>query len=159
MKMIFIISALFVSSIAFAQSHSKLGAEIGGLYLTQSGGGNTTTVLPMLNYKFLKAEKFKLNIQAGATVYLDHSSDDKFFVGVARVNPIYQIAEKFSLEGLLGTQFWAEGSKFNLDLGGRVNYSLSDMTKNYLDDVFAGGGVITHEEAVTYFTLGVKKWF
>jgi hypothetical protein len=164
MKKLALLSLLSLSSFAFADGSfslkEKLGAEIGGLYLSQSGGGNTTTVLPMINLKVLERGTFKLNAQAGATAYLDDSSDDRFFVGVARVNPTILIEKtQMSLEGLFGFQYWDEGKKINLDLGARLNYNILDLSKKYLDEAFVGVGIITHSETATYFTLGVKKWF
>ncbi|MNJ96736.1 hypothetical protein D3C87_144670 [compost metagenome] len=140
---------------AFAQ----WGAEAGVLYLTQDNDGNTTTVLPMLNYKILTKDSFILSAQVGGTAYRDESTDKTFLIGVLRVNPEYQLgASKFSIEGLIGVQSWeSKGTK--LDLGARLNFGLQDLTDSYVDQAYLGGGVIDHENKTTYYTLGVKKWF
>lgn len=164
MKKIILLALATFSSLSFSQESTslekKIGLEVGGMYLSQNGGGNTTTALPMVNYKLLTSNRFELRVQLGATAYLDDATDDKFFVGVARFNPLYHIGEtKASVEGLLGAQYWEEGSSVNLDLGGRLNYNISEITKNYLDEAFVGGGIISHDESVTYVTVGIKKWF
>ncbi|MNJ96726.1 hypothetical protein D3C87_144570 [compost metagenome] len=168
MKKISLIATFtFLNCTAYAQDmqstmtlQQRLGAEIGALYLSQSSGGNTTTVLPMLNAKLWNKDSFAINTQIGGTAYKDQSTDKTFTIAVARINPIYQIAEsKWSVEGLLGLQAWEGKGGAKADFGARVNYDIKDLSQSYLDDASLGAGTVAHEEAVTYVTLGVKKWF
>lgn len=151
----------FFSLTAFAeiQYPNSLGAEIGIMYVAQNAGQNTTTVLPMINYKALAYGNMSLSAQAGFTGYKDAQSGNVRSIFVVRLNPEYKISDSdFSVEGLIGIQQW-ESRGAEADFGLRVNYS-SDIIKNmWIDEAFAGGGRINHVVETNYFTLGVKKWF
>ncbi|MNK89338.1 hypothetical protein D3C87_1093460 [compost metagenome] len=150
---------LFFSGAVSAQNNSSeatWGVEAGLLYLNQSSGGDTTTVLPMLNGRLWHSGPWGLNAQVGATVYKDANSDKTFSIGVFRLNPLYQIADtKFSLEGLLGVQKW-EDQDAKADLGLRLNYGFESA---WLSELFVGGGSVQQDETTNYLTLGLKKWF
>ena len=154
--------AQFLGTQAFAFSWpNRFGAELAAQYLSQNGDGETYTVLPMLNYRLLENEnRFQLNVQVGGTSYMDDASDDRFFVGVARVNPIYKMdMEKITLEGLFGAQYWDMHNSIKPEVGARANYDVQALTSKMIDEVFAGGGVIFHSKQVIYATVGFKKWF
>lgn len=166
MKRIFL-SLIALSTFAYTSSiysqeissSSRFGAEAGLLWLSQSKGGNTLTVLPAFNVRILDHNTFSLNAQIGATAYKDDRSDKNFWIGVLRFNPIYKIEDsKFSIEGLLGVQLW-ETKGMKADIGLRANYDVQEWTHQYLDQVFLGGGIITHDNQTNYLTLGLKKWF
>ena len=152
---------LLVCSSVFAQTEfpNSFGAEVGAMYVSQNGGQNTTTLLPMLNYKILNHGAFGVNAQAGVTGYKDAVSGNVRSIFVARINPIYQIPESdFSVEGLIGIQQW-ESRGAEADYGMRVNYTTDSLQAVWADQVFLGGGKINHIIDTNYFVLGLKKWF
>ena len=160
-----VLFSALVSLNAFAQESAsfeirqRLGVEAGVLALSQSGGGDTTTVLPLINFKLWTQENFTVVAQAGGTAYKEASMDKTFGIGVLRINPLYRFADTaFSVEGLLGVQAW-EGRGTKADLGLRVNYNVRAWTNEYLDEAFAGGGTINHDNVTNYFTVGFKKQF
>ncbi|WP_142699596.1 hypothetical protein [Bdellovibrio sp. ZAP7] len=154
----FLIIFLFATT-ARAESNSLVsnwGVEAGALYLNQSSGGETTTILPMLDGGLWLSGNWALNVQIGGTAYKDSSTDKTFTIGVARINPVYRIpATKFSVEALLGMQKWEEQDA-KADLGLRGNYVVGN---DWLSELFFGAGSVQHDEVTNYVTVGMKKWF
>lgn len=139
---------------------TSYGVELGALYLNQDDGGDTLTVLPMINKKLIGGVDFQLNAQAGATAYKDSRTEQSFMIAVLRLNPIYNITgSRYSLEGLLGLQSWESESSVQFDYGLRGNVDLKDYFQDLVDQAFIAVGRIENENKVTYFTMGLKKWF
>ncbi|MFM6929595.1 MAG: hypothetical protein ACKOX6_14090 [Bdellovibrio sp.] len=150
---------LFLGCGASAQSNStvpKWGVEVGSLYFHQDSGGDTTTVLPMINAGLWQSGSWDLNAQIGGTVAKGANNDDTFSIGVLRLNPLYRFADMpFSIEGLLGVQKW-EKQDTKVDLGLRGNYLLGH---EWVSEIFAAAGSVQLDEVTNYVTVGLKKWF
>lgn len=146
--------------ITFSNVQANFSAELAALYLSQDNDGETFTALPMLGYNVFRQENFELTAKLGLSAYKDAKTDDTFLVGVIHLNPSYKIATtKFSVEAILGAQYWETSETFEMEFGARVNYNISELTKGHMNEIFAGGSMITADEDTLSLTIGLKKNF
>lgn len=157
---IMILSFGFSPVASAMESQQSWGLEAGFLSLHQSSGGNTTTVLPLLNWHFLKYDQYDLGLQFGGTVYKDAGTGKSFGISALRLTPSYRFSESsLGLEALLGAELWEAREGLKTDLGVRLNYRLSEPWLSVLNELFIGGGQIFHADPVSYLTVGAKAWF
>jgi opacity protein-like surface antigen len=160
MNYLVLILCLVSASLANADVIESWGAEASLIYLYQSsGGGQSTTVLPMINGKVYSQGGFGLVAQVGATAYKDALTDKVFAISVARLNPSYKFeGTPFAIEGLVGVQAW-DGHGVNLDTGLRGHYFLQESLKEYFSDVFLQVGTIAQNNRTDYVGVGFSSWF
>lgn len=162
MKLILALSAIMFSHPVMAQMTSMPGwiAEASVLHLTQENDGETTTVLPMLGIQVWKHDNFEVHSKLGFTLYKNQSTDKTFGVGVLHLNPSYQLSEKkWSLEAVLGIQYWEEGTETIAEFGARMNYDITIATNHLLGRVFLGATTINTKEKTIALALGISKDF